>query len=105
MAKPKNKDRDSKGQFAPGWQGGPGRPRRETEREYLDTLIATVTAANWRKVVSQALQDAIGGDPKAREWLGRYLLPAAGSEGDETPAITLDEGYFPIEETSPKLNQ
>lgn len=31
----------------------------------------------WALVVERAVQDAQAGDAKAREWLSKYLLPAA----------------------------
>ena len=66
--------RDEKGKFAPGNPGGPGRPRRAVERDYLQTLSDVVKPEDWRRVVTQALQDAQSGDPRAREWLSRYLM-------------------------------
>ena len=71
--------RRSRGKFAVGNPGGPGRPRRAVETEYLATLNEAVPLEDWRAVVERALADAKQGDPKAREWLSKYLL-----EGDGT---------------------
>lgn len=66
--------RDDRGRFVPGHPGGPGRPKRETEGEYLKTLQEVVTVDAWRLIVERAVADAIEGDPKARSWIGNYLL-------------------------------
>lgn len=59
-----------------GWfkPGGPGRPRRQVEREYLDALVGAVPLDEWRKVVAKALKQAKAGDARSRDWLGRYLM-------------------------------
>jgi hypothetical protein len=60
--------------FKPGWKGGPGRPKKQTERDYLSATVASVPLARWRKVVKRALADAEAGDAKARDWLSRVLV-------------------------------
>ena len=65
---------DDLGRFAPGNAGGPGRPRRAIEREYLAVLGEAVTLDDWRQIVNQAVADAKDGDAAARTWLGKYLL-------------------------------
>jgi hypothetical protein len=62
------------GRFFPGHAGGPGRPRREVERQYLAALRDCVPITEWRKVVARALKDAKDGAAKAREWLVNYLM-------------------------------
>ena len=69
------------GRFARGNPGGPGRPRRETERQYLAALRDGVPLDEWRRVVARALRDAKAGDAKAREWLSKYLI------GENTDAM------------------
>ncbi len=66
-------DRDDNGRFAPGNPGGPGRPRRAIEADYLAALSETVTMDASREIVETAVDQARGGDAKAREWVGSYL--------------------------------
>ena len=73
--------RDEHGRFADGNPGGPGRPRRAIEREYLAALGDAVTLDDWRDVVARAMADAKAGDRAARTWLGRYLV------GDKPPTL------------------
>lgn len=77
-------DRDRAGRFAPGNGGGPGRPRRATERAYLATISAACPPDAWREIVSRAVADAKAGDAKARDWLAAYLVGRP-----ETAAVTL----------------
>src|SRR5688572_23134267 len=66
--------RDVAGRFAVGNPGGPGRPRRLIERDYLTALSDAVSAADWQDVVARALADAKIGDARARDWLARLLV-------------------------------
>ena len=66
--------RDKLGRFTKGNAGGPGRPTRRAEEEYLATMCEAVSLADWKKIVSKAVEDAKDGDGKARDWLGRYLI-------------------------------
>lgn len=67
-------DRLPNGKFAPGHAGGPGRPKRAVEQDYLLALTDGVSLAAWAKIVARAVADATKGDAKAREWLARYLI-------------------------------
>lgn len=67
-------DRDEHGRFKKGWTGGPGRPRREVEEQYLSATIARVPVEEWQKVIDKALTQAIAGDSEARKWLSDYLM-------------------------------
>lgn len=69
--------RDHLGKFAKGNPGGPGRPKRVTERTYLAAAIDAVPLEDWQRIVQKAKQDALAGDGKAREWLGKLLLGTA----------------------------
>ena len=82
--------RGPNGKFARGNAGGPGRPRRETEREYLEAISEVVKQADWRRIVGKAKEDAIAGDAKARDWLGKYLIGDGGR--DDTATRRLDGG-------------
>ena len=73
--------RSSNGRFSFGNSGGPGRPRRAIERDYLATLSDAVSPADWQKIVVRALADAKAGDSKARDWLTRHLI------GDSPPRM------------------
>lgn len=66
--------RDRHGRFANGNPGGPGRPKRSTENDYLAVLRDTVSLDDWRDVVARALLDAKAGDTAARTWLTKYLV-------------------------------
>ena len=55
-------ERDQQGRFAPGNAGGPGRPRRRTEADYLAALSDQVPLDAWSQIVGRAVGDAIAGD-------------------------------------------
>ena len=67
-------DRGVNGRFAPGNAGGPGRPRRPVEETYLLAITTACPIETWERICAKAVEDALGGDPKAREWLARYLV-------------------------------
>jgi hypothetical protein len=67
-------DRDDHGRYLPGHPGGPGRPRRAVEQDYLATLADAVPLELWRKIAARAAEDAAAGDPRARRWLSEHLL-------------------------------
>ena len=69
-----NDGRRADGRFALGNAGGPGRPRRAVEREYLAALADELTLDRWRRIVRGAIDEAENGDPKAREWVAKYAL-------------------------------
>lgn len=68
-------DRDDRGRFLPSNAGGPGRPPRVVEQEYLGVTQSKCTLEQWGTIVDRAVADATNGDAKARDWLSRYLLP------------------------------
>jgi hypothetical protein len=72
-------DRDGRGRFAAGNRGGPGRPRRATEAEYLRALSHIVSVEDLRAIARRAVADAKKGSARARDWVSRYLL------GDPVP--------------------
>lgn len=71
--------RDDNGRFMVGNAGGPGRPRRAVEREYLAALSDAIGLDGWRAIVERAVQDATAGDARARAWLATYLLGTENS--------------------------
>lgn len=50
---------------------------RPVETEYLKVIAETVNPETWQVIVDAAVQQAIDGDPEAREWLSTYLLKGA----------------------------
>ena len=76
--------RNADGKFAAGNPGGPGRPPRAIEFQYLARLGDAVGLDDWQRIVEKAKEDALSGDSRAREWLARYLL------GDPPPKTLLD---------------
>jgi hypothetical protein len=67
-------DRDERGRFVAGNGGGPGRPRRAIEREYLAVISEAVSLDDWREIVAHAVDVAKQGDDKARAWLAKYVV-------------------------------
>jgi hypothetical protein len=92
--------RDAKGRFAKGNAGGPGRPSRRTEAEYLLALSEAVSLEDWKKIVATAKEAAIDGDHQSRLWLGRYLIgePQPGeNEANNEAAELLEQRLAVIE--------
>lgn len=87
-------NRDEKGRFISGYAGGPGRPKRATETDYLDATIESVSLADWKKIAGKAKDDAINGDATARKWLSDYLL---GKPTDRVQVSGPDNAPIPIE--------
>jgi hypothetical protein len=67
-------DRDSSGRFVPGNPGGPGRPLRRVELDYLKAVRDGCSLDDIRTITMRAVQQAKDGDSRARDWLSRYLL-------------------------------
>ena len=66
--------RDSKGRFVKGWKGGPGRSKKDVERDYMDATIRSVTIGDWEQIVIKAIAQAKKGDTAARKWLSDNLV-------------------------------
>jgi hypothetical protein len=98
-------DRNTNGRFAAGWHGGPGRPRRTVEAAYLAALSEAVTPEVWRDIITTAIERAKGGDAKARDWLGSYLIgkPRMVVElaGPVGPRLTMEMLVSAIREAVP----
>lgn len=89
------------GTFAKGNPGGPGRPPRATESEYMRILMDACPPDVFREIVERAIADAKAGDATARTWLASYLVgkPSAAA-GAPKPARVLAEevkGIDPVE--------
>ena len=88
--------RETNGRFSPGNSGGPGRPPRQTEAEYLRATAAACSLEDWEQIVTRAVADAKTGNAKAREFLARYVLSAAPILSD---LAAWDEvGHDPVNE-------
>ena len=98
-----NSGRNGDGTFTKGCAPGPGRPKRQTERDYLRATAAAVPLDAWNRIVAKAVEDAEDGCDKARAWLSRYLLPAP-STGDREPLADLaaqdEAGVDPVEDAA-----
>jgi hypothetical protein len=81
--------RHDNGRFALGNRGGPGRPRRAIEAQYLTALREAVPLKTWEKVCETAVAQAVSGDAKAREWLASYLI------GRPIQAVAVEEPQGP----------
>jgi hypothetical protein len=97
-------DRDANGRFLPGHPGGPGRPRRAIEADYLAALSDAVPMEEWRRIVGTAIDQAIAGDAKAREWVASYLMgkPTGGALVKLAAAELV--GYDPVSEEADDLD-
>lgn len=73
--------RNSDGTFAKGNAGGPGRPPRATESEYLRVMMGACSLDTFREVVERAVTDAKAGDAQARAFLASYLVGKPSSAG------------------------
>ncbi len=78
------------GRFAVGNVGGPGRPRRQTEADYLHVMMTTVTMETWKNIVTAAVEAAQAGDHKAREWIGRYLVGEPATKAPTPLSVVVD---------------
>lgn len=65
--------RDTTGRFTKGGKGGPGRPRRAIETDYLAKLSEAVPLSLWQEIVAKAVEMALEGDHASRSWLAGYL--------------------------------
>lgn len=91
---PGPKKRDSLGRWKKGVTGNPkGRPSRAKEKEYLDVIMDRVTPEILAQIAEKAVEQALEGDWKAREWVTKYTVgePASVHEYlvDKTETYTL----------------
>lgn len=84
------------GSFKKGNPGGPGRPKRVTEIAYAKAVIDACPLSEWETIVKATVEQAKGGDGKAREWLARHLI----GETPMRPSLVLaNEAFDPTGET------
>ncbi len=65
---------DENGRFAKGNGGGPGRPRKCREEQYLALLLSECNLEDARVIIRSTVSRAKAGDKSAREWLFNYIL-------------------------------
>ena len=75
-SKQQQAQRDRLGRFIQGSAGGPGRPARAIESDYLRALSDRLSLETWGEICDKAIEQAKEGEPKAREWLSRYAIGA-----------------------------
>ena len=75
-SKQQQAQRDRLGRFIQGSAGGPGRPARAIESDYLRALSDRLSLETWGEICDKAIEQAKEGEPKAREWLARYAIGA-----------------------------
>jgi hypothetical protein len=83
--------RHKNGQFSEGNSGGPGRPPRRVEAEYLKVTMRTCSLEDWAAIVKRAVLDAKKGDGRARDWLGKYLLGNAAVKAPSPFQVVVNE--------------
>ena len=71
---------------------------RRTEGDYMAVLLEAVTLDDWRSVVTNALQDAKGGDQQARAWLAQYLIGRPESKAPTPLSVVVNQlqAYDPV---------
>lgn len=70
-----------------------GRPSRLVETEYLHAIMGVATLQEWRVIARKAVNQAKEGDPKARDWLSKYLLGPERAQAERQAAtVTVDNG-------------
>ena len=70
--------RNDKGQFVDGNPGGPGRPPRVIENEYLKVFTENVSLDDWGEIIAKTVELAKDGDNAARSWLSDRLIGKGG---------------------------
>ncbi|HPB85735.1 MAG TPA: DUF5681 domain-containing protein [Paludibacteraceae bacterium] len=67
--------RDNLGRFVSGNSGNPsGRSARKTEHDYLELAKQKCGKSQWLAIVEKAVEQAMQGDARARQWLSDYLI-------------------------------
>lgn len=89
-------ERDMNGKFAKGNPGGPGRPHRQIEQDYLAAFSEVITREEWKEIIEKAVGQAKEGDPRARQWLTHYVIGPRQDKELETIAIQEEMEIDPI---------
>lgn len=48
--------------------------KARTAQSYLKAVVGQITRAQMKALANKVMEQAMKGDPKAREWLGKYVL-------------------------------
>lgn len=76
--------RDTRGRFLPGNPGGDGNPHAAAVNRFRAAMMATVTEADVKAVITKLVQAAKAGEPWAvKELLDRIIGRARPTETDE----------------------
>jgi len=89
-------ERDLNGKFAKGNAGGPGRPRRQVDKDYLAAFSEVITRDEWKEIIEKAVTQAKEGDPRARQWLTNYVIGPRQDKELEIIAIQEEMEIDPI---------
>jgi hypothetical protein len=87
MEKQNNGGRGNDGRFQVGNPGGPGRPPRQTEFEYLLAISEACNLETFKEIVTATVEAARRGDDKARAWLSSYLVGNADAKAGRLSKI------------------
>lgn len=79
--------RDQQGKFTNGNTGGPGRPKRAVEEDYLGAFVDNVSIEDWVEICKTATQKAKQGCHKSRQFIAGYLV----GQPRKTIRLTNDE--------------
>lgn len=71
------KNRDNLGRFSRGHKGGPGRPK--SVADYRLIARQQLSPTKFRKLVDQAIKEALNGSPSARQWLTSLVVDPVDS--------------------------
>ena len=83
--------RDAHGRFAPGNPGGPGRPPKARELNYLAAVVESVGVQRFRYIVERQAERAEQGNLAAAQFLARLLLGATPPMLSEIPEEQLPD--------------
>jgi hypothetical protein len=92
-------DREQDGRFRKGNKGGPGRPRRAIESDYLAKLSEAVPFSVWQEILAKAVEQAREGDHSARAWLASYLVGKPSGDALRALAVHEEAGTDPLAES------
>ena len=79
--------RDNKGRFKKGeYSGGPGRPKKELEKEYQEIFTSTCTPVRFRAICEKVVSKAQRGDHAAIKLVFDYLIGPPVQKQEHTGA-------------------